>query len=310
MQFVEENRKRERDAAMAIAEHDAAVIRKLQSDIVSIQHQHESDKDLVNSCAEKLAQQLEVVASKDNLITELSESVNDLKHTISSLSNNNTLNDIHLNSSRFLDESHYDFSNSPRLNSSNTGGEHLKTRTTNGNGSDDTRSPFIGTEHYDDITVKYYRNEVSKLTIENNAMREKLERQALHMEHQEEALSRLNRSASDISRVESAEVSRLGTELDRCIQEKESLQIKCFRLEQQIANNSNSRNGHNSSGVSLSVLAAGTDQIASSSTREMDLMRHDHAQTVEMYRQREAELLLALEGVVQRCQELETQLYR
>jgi hypothetical protein len=246
-----------------------------------LHHQHEADKELINSCAEKLAQQLEIVASKDSLIGELSDSLTDLQYTVTSLSNANKLNESNnLPNSRFLDESHYDFSNSPRLPTVDINGKQHSH-----NIIDDAPSPALNsrTNGYDDITVAYYKSEVSKLKAENALLHEQLVKQMVNINHQEEELRRINKSApADMSHLESGEIARLGAELDKCIDEKEHLQAKCFRLEQFIADRDNGKAVNGASGNRLNNLAS--DDSSKSSVREVEQLRIEHSQTVEMYR--------------------------
>ena len=71
--MLEESRRREREVARSVAEHDGALIAQLQSDLATLQTQHESDVTLVEDCTARLAAQMELNASKD---AELAESRN------------------------------------------------------------------------------------------------------------------------------------------------------------------------------------------------------------------------------------------
>jgi hypothetical protein len=54
-QQLEENRKREREVGMAIAEHDAALIKKLQEECSLLQQQREKDKELIDTLTNDLS---------------------------------------------------------------------------------------------------------------------------------------------------------------------------------------------------------------------------------------------------------------
>lgn len=69
--ILEESRKRERDVAKAVAEHDAALIAKLQSELENLQLEHKKDIELIDECTARLAQQMEIVKLKEDEITNL-----------------------------------------------------------------------------------------------------------------------------------------------------------------------------------------------------------------------------------------------
>ena len=72
---LEENLKRERQAAQAIASHDASIIAKLEDDIATLQDTHESDTKLVSECADRVAELLGVIEDKNAKIDELSKAL-------------------------------------------------------------------------------------------------------------------------------------------------------------------------------------------------------------------------------------------
>jgi hypothetical protein len=49
---IEENRKRERQTRLDIAEHDANLIRRLETELLSLQTQHEDDVKLMSDNAQ------------------------------------------------------------------------------------------------------------------------------------------------------------------------------------------------------------------------------------------------------------------
>lgn len=58
--LLEDSRRREREIAKTIAEHDAALIAQLRQEADSLQVQHERDVKLVEDCTARLAKQMEV----------------------------------------------------------------------------------------------------------------------------------------------------------------------------------------------------------------------------------------------------------
>jgi hypothetical protein len=74
----DETRKREREVAQAIAEHDAALIKKLQEEIIIYQKQREKDKELIDSLTTDLSQTKLLLEEKEKVTTELTEKNKDL----------------------------------------------------------------------------------------------------------------------------------------------------------------------------------------------------------------------------------------
>lgn len=69
--LLEENHKREREAARAIAEHDAAFIQKLQQEISKLQEQSEKDKTIIKELHLKLAEKGSLLRDKEEALTQL-----------------------------------------------------------------------------------------------------------------------------------------------------------------------------------------------------------------------------------------------
>jgi hypothetical protein len=74
----DETRKREREVAQAIAEHDAALIKKLQEEIIIYQKQREKDKELIDSLTTDLSHTRLLLEEKEKVTTELTEKNKDL----------------------------------------------------------------------------------------------------------------------------------------------------------------------------------------------------------------------------------------
>mmetsp|Transcript_24849 Transcript_24849/g.46355 ORF Transcript_24849/g.46355 Transcript_24849/m.46355 type:complete len:658 (-) Transcript_24849:163-2136(-) len=65
---LEENLKRERQAAQAIASHDASLIAKLEDDLEALQATHEADNKLVSECAGRVAELMGIIEEKNATI--------------------------------------------------------------------------------------------------------------------------------------------------------------------------------------------------------------------------------------------------
>lgn len=78
----EEHRKREREVAMAIAEHDAALIKKLQEELTFLSKQKESDQMMIENLSEQLTKKSNVIDDKDKEISRLHEINKDLHHQL------------------------------------------------------------------------------------------------------------------------------------------------------------------------------------------------------------------------------------
>lgn len=76
--LLEDSRRREREVAKTIAEHDGALIAQLQSELATLQTQHDRDVTLVEDCTSRLADAMEQVEAKDLELLELRTSVADL----------------------------------------------------------------------------------------------------------------------------------------------------------------------------------------------------------------------------------------
>lgn len=65
---LEENLKRERQAAQAIAAHDASLIAKLEDDLEALQATHEADNKLVSECSGRVAELMGIIEEKNATI--------------------------------------------------------------------------------------------------------------------------------------------------------------------------------------------------------------------------------------------------
>ena len=83
--ILEESRRREREVAKTVAEHDAQLIAKLRNEIDSLEKQHDRDVKLVEDCTARLTSQMELSEETNKEITNLREQNNELQNKISVL---------------------------------------------------------------------------------------------------------------------------------------------------------------------------------------------------------------------------------
>ena len=83
--ILEESRRREREVAKTVAEHDAQLIAKLRNEIDSLEKQHDRDVKLVEDCTARLTSQMEQSEETNKEITNLREQNNELQNKISVL---------------------------------------------------------------------------------------------------------------------------------------------------------------------------------------------------------------------------------
>jgi hypothetical protein len=209
-------------------------------------------------------------------------------------------------------------------------------KVTSGGGAQKSTLDFL------DFGAQAAWEELYSLRKENTSLKEQLERERKLMKNQEAALNAVKQAAEEISLLEAEEISRLEAELDRCTEERDKWMKnaresdnKMILLRQRIVNLDNSRMEDETKGLSLEVEHAYyrnsakslnqsrtslNDNLNTSLSRSsitfkpqnIDIYKHREdmfKQREDMYKQREKELLMALEGVVLRCSELERQLY-
>jgi hypothetical protein len=69
--ILEENYRREREAAITIAERDAELIHKLQLDVVKLQFQHDSDVEALSASQGKMNEKSSMLIEKEEIIMKL-----------------------------------------------------------------------------------------------------------------------------------------------------------------------------------------------------------------------------------------------
>eukprot|EP01040_Poterioochromonas_malhamensis_P009644 gene9644-10472_t len=93
----DENRKREREVAKAIAEHDAALIKKLQEESTILQKQHDKDKELVDNLTNELAKTKLLLEERESELEKLQGKNKDLQLKIELLKEERDYEDNHNN---------------------------------------------------------------------------------------------------------------------------------------------------------------------------------------------------------------------
>ncbi len=91
----EEHRKREREVAMAIAEHDAALIKKLQEELTFLNKQKEVDQKMIENITEQVAKKTSLLEDKEKEINRLQEINKDLHHQLEMVFDRQKLMDLH-----------------------------------------------------------------------------------------------------------------------------------------------------------------------------------------------------------------------
>lgn len=223
----EEAQRREREAAFAIAEHDAIMIHKLEQEVQQLIKQKEHDKNLVDQLACELLEKNDLLKDKTYLIADLNAAVHQMKATNGSL----------LDQVRQFEVA--------RITSTSDSNE------------------------YKDKEIKFLQNE-------SVFLQDQLGRYKTATKTQEETL---NNFKAFIATKEALN-EQMASDLRKCLQSRDELQQQCHELKL-----TNSRY---------------QQQLLENQKNGVDTL------TIDAYRERESELLNALEGVVKKYQELES----
>lgn len=342
---VEDNRRREREVAMAIAEHDALLIAKLRSELEASGRQRENDKKLIDDL-------LTQVDGKDEEIGKLMVTVRDLqdssnqqalalvsKQQQTNGSNGNGGNPMLFSASSDGQQTSITINSSAFAAGGSVGAAGMSTAHghTIGQGQAHPTSfmiqsggmgpmgmgmgygaammPYQGTGSRHGDHPSY-----DALRYENEQLKGRLGLMEDSVRNQQVVIDGMKASASEIRGIEGDEARRLEAELDKCLDEKEKLKQRLQKLEVdfELACRHIKDLGTNMSAsdpsytVSQELLFSPHRNKALAGVRKLvDPAQRQQVEqlekTVEFYKQREAELLSALEGVIGRCQELEQQ---
>lgn len=83
--LVDENRKREKEASRAIAEHDSALIQKLRAEIDLLHNRHAKDIQLIDEMAQKVSDQMEATGQKQMEVNICNEKLREQFQTVENL---------------------------------------------------------------------------------------------------------------------------------------------------------------------------------------------------------------------------------
>jgi len=366
---IEENRNMEREAVLAIAEHDAAIINKLENEVQTLKLQHEMDIAVINECADRSNDLIRENNEKTSILIEQEEQQLRLQQQIDYLSMQfkrqelliertygQKIDEITVN--KDINSSPMSFSWISKQNNTLVGspGSNIappviskkdiygspgsllssvkqpmtppSAQRINNSIAGSTQKDFL------DFGAQAAWEELHSLRKENTSLKEQLERERKLMKNQEAALNAVKQAAEEISLLEAEEISRLEAELERCTEERDKWMKNASEshnqaslLRQRLFNLDNSRMEDETKGLSMEVEHAfyrskslNQSRISLNDSRssittlkpQIDIYKHREdmwKQREDMYKQREKELLIALEGVVLRCSELERQLF-
>jgi len=373
---LDENRKRERQAAQAIAEHDAAVIEKLEKDLQTLQETREADLKefgVALDRAEKLHMEGidkdKIISSQKDEIVKLNSLVSYFKSKTASLtpaltplsrinSKNANMDDNFSGIGDDGDDETKKVSLSVSLPpSSPPPPPPPPLLPTLPMSSTKTPSKTMSSKDFLDFRAQAAWEELHSLRAENANLKEQLERERTLMKNQEFALQKVKSTAEEITLLEAEEIARLEAELERCIEDRDKWSRNCktaeskaktlrqrlmdmeknrreeYRLQEDVENafvnlSSMVAKGPQGNGYGQpstrslqSIQSTPYRLLSPTSTSRSDFLNSptfnkvqmqsakqqqgalvEHQRAIEMYKQREAELLNTLERV---CMELE-----
>jgi hypothetical protein len=250
---LEQNRIGERQAALAIAEHDANLIQQLEEEMVSLRSQHECDAKLVKDATEAITILLKEVAVKDSKISDQEAAIAAMAKKVNQLTE-------HMQSAQLLIQSgirdhqlvlDYALSSPKTVNerptidiprwSPNRAGQDIpdrplssRTITMKSQNSPTGTSEYLSSTEWRRLSPNkavlcHDRDESieNRLRIENAELLEMLQKERALLRWQEAALNEVRSSAEDLTLLEAEEIARLEFELDACVIEKNNWERKC-----------------------------------------------------------------------------------
>jgi hypothetical protein len=250
---LEQNRIGERQAALAIAEHDAILIQQLEEEVVSLRSQHECDAKLVKDATEAITILLKENAEKDSKISDQETALAAMATKVNQLTE-------HMLSAQLLIQGgirdhqivlDYALSNSkpaaerptidiPRCSPYRAGPQDnpdrpssSRTLTMKSQNSPTGTSEYLSSTELKRLSPKGFpcrdsdENIVNHLRIENAELLEMLHKERALLRWQEAALNEVRASAEELTLLEAEEIARLEFELDACTIEKNNWERKC-----------------------------------------------------------------------------------
>ena len=249
---LEENRRRERSAMQAIAEHDAAMIAQLQETLTLLEQQHAGDQALTSQCADKISRLVAELAVKDQALAAQAESVQRLQVQVDSLDIRVKQQDMMLLQKSIAAgvaaaQRGHGQSEAKELASfsspsrrwiqevgSGSGGTGIGAGAGPGlaAGGTEVAPPTGGlstTRDFLDFGVQGAWEELAALRAANKDLSEELEKRQAFIRAQEESLRRVRGSVEEIAMLEAVEIARLEAEYDKALDENTALK-KDLRL--------------------------------------------------------------------------------
>ena len=225
--MIEENRRKERSAMQAIAEHDAKVILELEETVKSLQVHLNLDKSLVSNCTGKISGMIEESDKKDVIIVQLSDKCANLQQHLDVANTKLKQQDLAL-----LQKS---ISYTIPSSSSKLATAHRQldlANATDGNSSVASEGARgLTAEELHSFGVQQGWDELNKLRLLKKSMADELEKRAVIIKTQEEALRRVKSTVEDITILEAAEIAKLEQQLELALNDAASLRKKCRDLE-------------------------------------------------------------------------------
>lgn len=250
---LDEGRKRERSAMLAIAEHDAQMILELEQAVRTLQTQHTDDTALVNSYAEKVADLARENKRKDEMLRLHSDTIVELREKNTALDARVQQQDLLLLQRSFEEKNAAETMTQQQI--------HVQQLLQGDELSDAQSSPSkrergplgavahspVGAASHDmeleskssslmprdflDFGVQNAYSELNSLRLSNKALHDSIEKKNALIKTQEEALKHVKATVEDITMLEAEEIARLEAELEKTLDEVDSSKKKCRDLE-------------------------------------------------------------------------------
>jgi hypothetical protein len=182
-------------------------------------------------------------------------------------------------------------------------------RNYNNNNINNNNNNKINNINLSDNDLTILDEEINQIILDNNNLKIQLEKEKIITKNQELAYQRVKASAEEIALIEAEEIIRLETELEKSLNIKQDLQKKFNNYEldnmKLIKKNEDlEKYIHERIRLSDDTENAFFDSNLLTNTRINNNNKEEN-DLLNMYKQREIELLNALEGVICRCKELE-----
>lgn len=238
---IEENRRSERLAAMAVANADRSIIKHLENEVNRLTLQHNEDQDLILQCNQRISELSSNLEAREQLISDKDKDIKALKNDIRKLNERSQHQDTlfkqtnermdQLKNNNQVLSTNNSHKNNTALDASFV---HLVNNPIDLKGDSNLiNSLGLGSlGHYSSNFVSdRVKDEINRYKRECLLLREQLERERSMFKSNEEILSKIRSSAEELSLLEAEEIVRLGTENERLNAELKKYRSKCNDLE-------------------------------------------------------------------------------